>query len=1108
MRMRLVGLGYAALVCAALGCAADLDTTREPVDTNGFGMTVVTLACKRMAYLADRGDGDGRIDVRGDAYRDVCRGLAPPPADAPDSLRALVAERESLVRALDAALPEAMVPDVQAFLTSDEFLALHDDDTTLAAVNALIELLRFAADDPAIAPALHQALERLGHRNGYVPLSAALGAVHGVVRYPELHQLLLAITQEITEGGGAYDAWQGFLGAASVTLRHAAPVAAPADPERTGALALALLMTESPLLATGGSTGEPIELVRRDHRGVALVRRDDEDRLPAPFSDSDGDGLADVDELGRFVGASGALAAVPSPYAQAPGEEALRWRFRDGAGRALADTGGPLLYEHTKLDETLLAALARDGISLFDPAQGVALNAVRGASALMGARQQRSRIYDSGERFVYTGYDTARAPLLDMFHAYLQVLRDPAIQDVLELAVKALTEQEAALARLVEAAIETARAGGAYPDLGLASGSPLWDDLIPVFRSMAARPGLMPDLLRALEQPEVSRLGLRLRDYMKYADRFSYDANQAVTGSFSTPVDRSQPDNGFNRSVWQRLIHLIADSSGAVFCNKQGARIELGGIPLLEYDECELLRIEDLAVFFVQSMVYAKDANGDVIYDDGVPRRKATLPWASSLIDAVPDSILDGLLQDQTGILGLRTHPTPEALSRMLFLQPTPEFLANITDPPVCRDGHVFSVEHADTLAAWEPNGFYEQIRPILQVFADHEAEALFVELIVVLHRHWPSRQSTHHQQSDPAARNYAWASDVASYEPLLVDILARNTLVPALVDTAPALNALRVGERSYGQILEAALRFILEPRPDLAKRDGSTQSRTSDGRVVAVLSPWQILADAYENKRLAIADSGAVGQAWEHAVGKLVDVLVRAEEVPTQGWRFRNPRLRGMAVTLVRFLQARIAVHDAAGDRAQWLARELPERLEEVLAGPLFAAAVDLVLAVDASPEARRQLESLMAYLFDEGGDETTFRNALTATADLLQLGALDDRDMLPIARFLGELLRPDRGWVSRPLAFLDAARSTDQTQALARLARNLYSDHRTGRTPIGDLIDGLGEVHRARPFRDLNAPFLREDYRAVLRGVADFLEDEQRGLRKFIAIVKGREL
>jgi hypothetical protein len=276
----------------------------------------------------------------------------------------------------------------------------------------------------------------------------------------------------------------------------------------------------------------------------------------------------------------------------------------------------------------------------------------------------------------------------------------------------------------------------------------------------------------------------------------------------------------------------------------------------------------------------------------------------------------------------------------------------------------------------------------------------------------------------------------------------------------------------------------------------------------VPILSPWHLLADAYERKRQVLADGTVGGDAWQRAAGELVDILLRGEDVPGEGWRFRNPRVRGVVVAFIDFLQGRIAAHDVAGDRADWLAHQLPQRVEEMMGGPLFAATADFVLALQDSPGARRQLELLLVYLLDETAYQATFRNALTALADVMQLAVLDDRDMVPIAHLVGEAMQPERGWMARSIDFVHSARSTDQTRVLARLARSLHGAHRLGHTPIGDLVTGIGEVHRTRPYRDLGQRLAREDYRAVFLGVANFLDDEKRGLRKLIAIIKGRHL
>jgi hypothetical protein len=85
----------AALVAA--GCTNPLDTSRTSDDPGTFGTTVLTLVCKRYAYADDLADG-GTTDVRGDAYRDICRqGLAAPDSATP-RMKALLVERDRLMR--------------------------------------------------------------------------------------------------------------------------------------------------------------------------------------------------------------------------------------------------------------------------------------------------------------------------------------------------------------------------------------------------------------------------------------------------------------------------------------------------------------------------------------------------------------------------------------------------------------------------------------------------------------------------------------------------------------------------------------------------------------------------------------------------------------------------------------------------------------------------------------------------------------------------------------------------------------------------------------------------------------------------------------------------
>jgi hypothetical protein len=183
----------------AVGCSSDFDTRRVPGPEQSFGEDVVELACKRMAYLHDVADGDGRVDVSGDGYRAACRGQAEPPAGTSGDLRALLARRDALALALDSAAPEASLSALQELLTSDSFLSLYDSDAATEALDALVALLRFAAEDPGRASTFHDALVRLAARPGYRPLDMAPGLAGAALGYPDVHEAMKLLSASFLE---------------------------------------------------------------------------------------------------------------------------------------------------------------------------------------------------------------------------------------------------------------------------------------------------------------------------------------------------------------------------------------------------------------------------------------------------------------------------------------------------------------------------------------------------------------------------------------------------------------------------------------------------------------------------------------------------------------------------------------------------------------------------------------------------------------------------------------------------------------------------------------------------------------------------------------------
>jgi hypothetical protein len=442
----------------------------------------------------------------------------------------------------------------------------------------------------------------------------------------------------------------------------------------------------------------------------------------------------------------------------------------------------------------------------------------------------------------------------------------------------------------------------------------------------------------------------------------------------------------------------------------------------------------------------------------------------------------------------------------MLF-DPRPP-LPEVIDPPLTPAGEPITDAHAGSVAAWELGEFYDLVQPLAQVFVDHGAEQAFVDLLVVLNNHWPSRESESYQQENPEAPNYAYASNLVSFEPIIAEVLDRNRLLPALAHGAEVLDSLTVNGKTSVQVLRETGKFVLDPLDGLTTRTGATNITRPGGEQVTALAPWHLLAQGIGGLFDAIDAGGERGAAFEDGLSEAADIFLRAAPDGEDDYHFTNPRVRGVGLILLDFLEARLQAHSAGPDRDAWLSQELPADAEELLAGPLVAGASDLVDALAADPMARTAVEGLLAYAFDETRDPEAFATMATATIDLLQLVLRAQGELVPVARGIGAVLDPERGWLDPLLTMAAATGQADTEGVLAQTLRNLVTEHQPGRTPIGDIIEGIAAVQRVEPFDALDARYTAADYESLLSGIADFVDDEKRGLRKFIRIIQGRNL
>jgi hypothetical protein len=782
---------------------------------------------------------------------------------------------------------------------------LYNDDTIPHLTRALSRVM----DDVERAPDAQRALAQFDARRGYRPTDVAMGVARPVMSYPRLVPLANALLRLLSSDtdpldlgpgapadgaprkkakdrtaadrvpGKAHAALGDMLSilkeelAAATPLAPLAPLATTRDardpslvrlsrPRGSLEMARAIFLAQDPAFAIG----EPRFVVARDARGLARVALA-AGKVPAPFVDLTGgngvpDGLADLDDLGRFVTVGeGAPSPFPVFAATVSGATpAAGPTKRDAQGRALL--GGAPAYEYVDVSSTYLASLTRDLVPLLDAdpkrEHETVMDLLAGLTVVAGARQPgkdslRAYAYDGTRNEVaYRGIREDQSPLLDLVHAFGQVLADPQADDTLALLQRLATDRPQVLARLVGAGLRVKTIADGYPDATLPEGSTLWDEMLDVLVKIVQKPKLAEDVIRAFGDDRTLDLAKAGAAYMEMRDQLSYDRNSLNGPPFNvtrsqvetlvTPVDRSKADTGANRSVFQRFLQTLHDANGLSICTKPGAVAHIvwngaaldfpsfaaqaacftlgASIPKNPMPVCGMFRIENIGHDLVDAVLGQVKLD---IRDDCLKK----------LVDSPLTGIVggaDAFLEDVSGIKGFNTKPSVPGIARIVYFDlphdgvagdtqntKTRNFLRDLFDPAqtlVCpaapftdTDGRVMNLRSCasfkdtfrgrdqDALFPLERLNFLEAAKPLAQAFHDSDANLLFVDLFDTLHLHWGTeRQSADECSKSTSKTDARWCSQdgAVRYEPLIAEAL-KSDLFAAMHDAVKELAAITV---------------------------------------------------------------------------------------------------------------------------------------------------------------------------------------------------------------------------------------------------------------------------------------------------------------------------
>ena len=817
------------------------------------------------------------------------------------------AQRADFVRAVDIIVPDIEVANPYAGRTKSdgtiepEKVALHDALLVmLERLNPLYDSNPLVSEGPYAVPLLPtttqmtsrvvkammedervpRSLAIIGGRKGHYVAGMSMGALRSALKYPGLRSLYQNSVRLMSPGGPA---WQPFRQLLNVVQTHAmtatfepAPgpfvvndphgVAQPNRPRDSLELLQHVLLATDPTFKTGA----PTLAVLRDTRGFALVAGNTPGlvgTVSEPFADVDADGLPDIDEVGRFVDAAGRPVQVDYPFDVAGHP---RVREADALGRALLSNGQPA-YQYVDTSQTLVGAFLKDLGEMANPdlssGKETLMYAIASLPVLAGDRKDNMHHAigraTNTRSITFRGFDAETSPLVHLAHALGQVLAHPQSDDFLQLMIELVENHPSLVARLASVLLDIKHISDEFDYLSLPQDSNLLNQLTDVLgrvvrvgisESTPDAHGLLEDVLLALANEDSVALGQLYAKFMSYRDVLTFDSDNLNGGVRNlttnnhapptTPVDRTKPAVGDNRSMFFRTMQLIFDSTRTTACNKQGAKVRLKAQALgldvnVVYpdnalfalacpttrketlDWCDVYRIDSLTEFYLQSVVEsdpklaAADNKGKAKFEIR-DKCLASMSWATNM---------DQAFELSSGITGMTTRPTPSALNRLVHYgsdsvrytmpdldprrnesnslnQQVNLFLRDLQDPfgtPVCVKNaagvdlcssadDTLRIRDFGTLFLWEQFRFVETNRPLLYAFYKHDQETLFADLMDVVYWHMEpkdhgptcSKSGSWDRDAPNFNPRYCAETGLVNFEPMLAKVLASD-LVPTL---------------------------------------------------------------------------------------------------------------------------------------------------------------------------------------------------------------------------------------------------------------------------------------------------------------------------------------
>ena len=1039
-------------------------------------------------------------------YKDLIRS----PYKSQERAEVFLAWREDFVTAVDTMARDDLLDELDQVMA--RMMPLYDNGLIPGSIRKSALVLEEGQGDAE----LMAALAHITQLPQLVSQPIRSRFISHLFQFPELTALLSTTTELLLSHGGGdqpSDATLRVLASLSewLTEREVSD-----DPSRFSVRAVRLLTTVDPAFLSEGV--EPLYAVRVDQRGRPAVYIDESGLMPLPFIDADGDGLADTDEYGALLTQNGRSV---EPFG--PAGESISGLVRDEFGRLYDGHRDCLALEYFDLNQTGLAYFLRDAGELMEAE--VPFDLLRALRSLLG-----EPIELTDEKGSYRAFP-ADGPLINLVKGTLTVLDNPEIPYLLEGVTQILREHPDELARTLYALERTLDILDLHEGVDIDDKIDLIDRLLPLIYEAAATPGLLEDLLIALEEPITQELapisaGLldRRNTRVTVIPGDTYDACfQSCDQSFEVgtyermgciqacptqqvlglAMDRSLPESRENMSLVQRIGALMWEAAGTEY----SVSIEQFVVSGFDFSNTaasvgHILYIEDLAEAYLLTI------SGDLVLEElinpDVIALGAPLGMAGESVTGIVLWITDNVLHSK-----MSEYPTTAEVTRFFNLYPIQsqdDSVEMLMNNAVCRSGWLCVDAHADALFVIEASGMVDALHPVASVFNEHGKTALFAEIISVIYEYYPSPEAVY---LDPQGQPLPFVqANLRSAEPALMQVLNETDLLDAIAELASIMRTLELSDGS-GLVahLDPLLVGLLYPIDGLVLPDGSTTALDPSGNIISPLRPIYLILDPLRDFTELLDNDPLTKARWENVFESLTDTLIATELVNGVA-QFSKPGAPLFAALVVETFNEILGEKFDQGTSTQWLT-ELQDDLVELVTGRGLFAAVELFDWVDARPEAYQLLKdfSLHALQKGVGGAEQ-----VTLLFYKVLAGFVDEVGLVAVSHFLAHAIdpyriweiegRPDLPYVIHGLVLLDETTKVDPEGVILEVLAAGFEPSLNGDSPLEIAWEVHRQVNRLEP--GSTEPLTAADFDFIFGELVDFLYDEERGAERLYDLME----